>query len=158
MRLRKILTGKKFGKLLVLGLTGNLSQKAYKWLCLCDCGNTTEIVGSNLTRGNTKSCGCYRFEVNFVHGKTGTKGYARAKSAGRLADKLKRTPKWLTDKDWEKISLFYANCPKGYHVDHDAPLRGTLVSGLHVLENLQYLPMKENLQKSNKFEPQFITK
>lgn len=68
----------------------------------------------------------------------------------RRASKLKRTPKWA---DLEAIKKFYSKCPEGYHVDHIVPLQGEKVSGLHVLENLQYLPAHENLTKSNKFDP-----
>jgi hypothetical protein len=55
----------------------------------------------------------------------------------------------FTDK--EKIREIYLNCPKGYEVDHIIPLKGELVSGLHVHYNLQYLPSSENRIKSNKF-------
>lgn len=47
---------------------------------------------------------------------------------------------------------FYSNRPDGYHVDHIIPLNGELVSGLHVLQNLQYLPAVDNIRKGNKTE------
>ena len=38
-----------------------------------------------------------------------------------------RVPVWSED---EAIREFYQNCPEGYHVDHDWPLCGELVSGI----------------------------
>lgn len=73
----------------------------------------------------------------------------RAKSNKYRADILRRTPKWA---DLKEIQEFYRNCPAGYHVDHIVPLCGKTVSGLHVLENLQYLPANENIRKSNLYE------
>jgi len=64
-------------------------------------------------------------------------------------NRLKRMPKWA---DKYEIGLIYADCPEGFHVDHIIPLQGEKVSGLHVPENLQYLPAKENLKKSNFFD------
>lgn len=71
-----------------------------------------------------------------------------AVQAKRRAKKLSATPYWA---NYEKISKFYENCPEGYHVDHIYPLQGKEVCGLHVLENLQYLPAIENIRKNNKF-------
>ena len=70
--------------------------------------------------------------------------YINAHRKGRLKD---ATPLWA---DKPAIRQFYVNCPKGYHVDHIIPLHGLDVSGLHVLENLQYLLAEINLKKGNK--------
>ena len=66
----------------------------------------------------------------------------------RRSAKLQRTPPWA---DLKAIKQFYANCPKGYHVDHIVPLQGDNVSGFHVLNNLQYLSASENRSKGNKY-------
>lgn len=65
------------------------------------------------------------------------------------AKRLLRVPKWA---QLNEIKQFYLNCPLNHHVDHIVPLCGRLVSGLHVLENLQYLPASENLKKGNSYE------
>jgi hypothetical protein len=69
--------------------------------------------------------------------------------AKRRASQLQRTVPWA---DLKAIKEFYKNCPKGYVVDHIIPLQGKNVSGLHVLNNLQYLTASENASKGNKYE------
>ena len=72
----------------------------------------------------------------------------RLKNANERATRIQRFPVWA---DKESIKEFYFNCPEGYHVDHIIPLKGKEVSGLHVIENLQYLPAKENMSKGNRY-------
>lgn len=60
-----------------------------------------------------------------------------------------RVPTWSQTQDIIKI---YESCPEGYHVDHELPLKGELVSGLHVKENLQYLTAEENIKKGNRID------
>jgi len=76
------------------------------------------------------------------------RGLFNAKTVKYRASKMQRTPKWS---QLEQIKQFYIECPKGYDVDHIVPLQGERVSGLHVLENLQYLPASENRSKRNTF-------
>jgi hypothetical protein len=76
----------------------------------------------------------------------------RAKLAARRASKIHRTPSWASR---ENIARIYASCPKGYHVDHVVPLRGRLVSGLHVEGNLQVLPGEENSSKGARYVPRW---
>ena len=92
-------------------------------------------------------------KANAKYAKT-HKSYMVFKSNKRRATKLQRTVPWA---DLKAIKEFYLNCPKGYHVDHIVPLQGTNVSGLHVLNNLQYLTATQNLKKGNKYGHQQIT-
>lgn len=62
-----------------------------------------------------------------------------------------RVPPWYSDQS-KLVHEFYKNCPDGYHVDHILPLCGKLVSGLHVIENLQYLKSYENISKGNRVD------
>ena len=55
---KKDLIGQRFGRLTVIE---NLYSQGKK-KCLCDCGNIIDVVTTNLTNGNTKSCGCYQKE------------------------------------------------------------------------------------------------
>lgn len=49
--------GNRYGKLLVKERVENYRGVA-KWLCECDCGNTSKVTGTSLRFGTTKSCGC----------------------------------------------------------------------------------------------------
>lgn len=57
------LTGKRFGRLVVIGLGEIRRKKVLYWNCLCDCGNKKSIAGGSLKNGESKSCGCLRSEM-----------------------------------------------------------------------------------------------
>lgn len=52
------LTGQRFGSLTVIDRAPN-KKKQPAWLCQCECGTYTEVMGCNLRKeGGTRSCGC----------------------------------------------------------------------------------------------------
>lgn len=75
----------------------------------------------------------------------------RRYAVNRAAQIKLASPRWLTaDHHW-LIRQFTEALVPGYAVDHVIPLRGKNVSGLNVPWNLQIMPSKDNLLKSNKF-------
>lgn len=79
-----------------------------------------------------------------------------ARQTRRRANKLQQTPAWA---DHAKITAVYelaAQCRQlglDVEVDHEIPLQGELVSGLHVHQNLRVCLSSENKSKSNRFDP-----
>lgn len=73
---RKDLTGRRFGRLVVLGFSHrNAGKGELSWRCVCDCGTVKAVRGGALAHG-TVSCGCYSREHNGdalrTHGRTNT--------------------------------------------------------------------------------------
>lgn len=67
----------------------------------------------------------------------------------RSAKRMEAMPPWANKK---AIADFYRDCPVGFHVDHIVPLTSEVICGLHIIENMMYLPQRENLQKGNKLD------
>jgi hypothetical protein len=73
-------TGQRFGRLLVVGYVGKNSRHAAIWLCVCDCGEKTNVTTGELRRSpgsagdrtGVRSCGCLQpdraTETHTVHG------------------------------------------------------------------------------------------
>jgi hypothetical protein len=86
---------------------------------------------------------------------TESKPAYREREAARRAGP--RAVRWA---DQKAMVAVYRACAKAtvetgevHHVDHVIPLRGELVSGLHVPTNLQVLTGPANSSKGNRFEP-----
>lgn len=58
-------TGKKYGRLTVLGMNEERSNGHITWRCQCDCGNIINTSGERLRNGSTQSCGCLQKERHY---------------------------------------------------------------------------------------------
>ena len=71
---RENLTGRIYGRLLVLDFDITSKRKAY-WFCSCSCGKSTRVRSDALKAGQVKSCGCITKERLTTHGETGSRLY-----------------------------------------------------------------------------------
>lgn len=63
------LSGKTFGRLVVLKRVKNSAEGYSRWVCQCECGRKVTVHGLNLQHGHTKSCGHHKPKgVNLKHG------------------------------------------------------------------------------------------
>lgn len=85
---------------------------------------------------------------------------ATAMAVASVAKRAKRVPQWLSPDDKWMLREAYALAKLRtelfgfvWEVDHVLPLRGTLVSGLHVPTNIQVIPKALNRAKRNVYHP-----
>ena len=73
------LTGKRFGRLTVIGKSHQNKEKRWFYKCQCDCGNIAFVPKNRLDSGVTRSCGCLQkqrsSEASKTHGLRHTKEY-----------------------------------------------------------------------------------
>ena len=119
-----------------------LAKFGYKYCRMCDTVKTLLDFTLNKSKAGGLNVQCKVCQKKQT-AKTQPARQAKYKAAG-----LRAIVPWS---DLEKISEYYSKCPDGYQVDHIVPLQGVSVSGLHVLDNLQYLTKEDNLKKHNKF-------
>lgn len=77
--MRTDLTGLVFGRWTVLGEAGKDSRNHKKWLCRCECGVERAVLGYDLKKGKSQSCGCLSvqktIERSTKHGGCGSRLY-----------------------------------------------------------------------------------
>jgi len=64
------LIGKRFGKLVVTEFAGTTKKgKKARWICQCDCGNTTTVYSTSLRTNKIMGCGKCRENIGNQYGK-----------------------------------------------------------------------------------------
>lgn len=112
------LSGKKFGRLLVLNITDKrTSNRGIIWHCKCDCGKEIDVAGERLIRGTSKSCGCYQKDkVSQINRE---RGYdLKDKKFGKL------TPLYLLENTTKRTWHCKCDCGKEIDVLADYLLNG----------------------------------
>ena len=103
------LTGKRFGKLVVIEQVWR--NGATHWRCKCDCGNEAVVINNHLVKGYTKSCGCLRAE--FCKSDKINRTYID----GRIHERLYRIYYGMIERCANPQSIAYPNYNSGYRKD-----------------------------------------
>ncbi len=74
------LVGRRFGTLVVVGISRHVKYRHQKWVCRCDCGISIEVQAGNLLSGHTATCGSGNHYTgsshhNFIHGARNSRTY-----------------------------------------------------------------------------------
>lgn len=127
----KDISGKRFGRLLVIRLS-NVNNGKLKWECLCDCGKTSIVAGSNLGNRHTQSCGCLHSErtseSHLKHGRSNSREYHAWRAAVKRCTEPKHPEyfrygargiamcgRWIDS--FERFISDMGPCPEGLTLD-----------------------------------------
>lgn len=148
------IANRRFGRLTAVRFAGD-----GKWFCRCECGGSVTVITSNLTRGNTTSCGCAFREAHFKHGMGRTALYhawvamrARCNNPNDAAFANYGGRGIKVCERWNEFSNFLADMgarPKGYQIDR-IDNEGDYEPG-----NCRWVSPKANL--NNKRSSHFLT-
>ena len=125
-----------------------LHTRGFRYCAKCDTVYSESCFRPNSTRLDGLNSYCKYCQL------AGTKITQAARQAKYKSVQLNSIPSWA---NMECIAKIYSSCPEGYHVDHIIPLQGAEVCGLHVENNLQYLPASENISKGNKLIAEYVS-
>jgi hypothetical protein len=134
----KDLSGKRFGSLVAIQIDHMVEHSGAYWLCKCDCGNETIVLGSCLNQLTTISCGCQRESVIA----SGVKKY--------LVKEYRAIPEYrlLKNEDtghWLKCDVYI---PDNIFIEIHGGQHYKFIEFFHeTMENFKYRKKLDNLKK-----------
>lgn len=123
----KDITGQQFYRWTVLYFFDRVGT-ATRWMCRCECGRELVRIGQSLKNGDSKSCGCYRDELQTKHGKQKEREYLKWHAARSRCTNPRNT-KWriygargitMCDRWLQSFDNFFEDmgkCPPGLTLD-----------------------------------------
>lgn len=143
------LTGRRFGRLVVVGRAPSGPRRSVKWFCDCDCGTTGHLSWSNsLLLGSATGCGCVAADLTRERWAVrreiipSTPRHERERLA--LIEKIERAV--LFERDAGLCHICHeAVDPGAWHMDHIVPLAG---GGWTAYDNVAVSHPRCNQQKS----------
>ena len=151
------LSGRRFGKLLVVRMNGTNHRQKTTCEVLCDCGKKKIVLSGSLTKGSVISCGCARHEAHagrVPYISQTNRNKLSAYSHFRRSQKKKNGGRFTAT----QVSALYpaqrgrcVSCRgklgESYHRDHVVPLS---LGGSNDISNIQLLCEFCNLSKGAK--------
>lgn len=158
------LTGKRFGRLVVLEKSDRNNLQEVQWLCQCDCGVVKAIVGARLRQGRTTSCGCLHREsvqaLRASHRKSHTRTFriwsqmkTRCSNPKNIrwhcygGRGIKVCDRWMNS--FESFLEDMGECPDGYSIERID------VNGNYEPSNCKWIPLSR--QAANTRQNVFLT-
>lgn len=116
------MVGRRYGRLVVVEQVEDYvtpkGEYHAKWLCQCDCGNSTEVIGSLLRSGQTISCGCYASELLIKRNKKYNPAVMRGDCVVMYT--LKGEPFYVDIEDYPKVKdICWHKHHSGYIIDRN---------------------------------------
>lgn len=170
----KDISGQRFGKVIALKIVGtHPTCQSKMWECKCDCGKIFSTLGVSLRKGETKSCGCLKKEINQKIGKESRcwRGYEEISkkffnriksnaSARNISFNLKIEEIWnLFLKQEKKCAI------SGIELSFSPKSTGTLCTASldridskkgYVIDNVQWVHKKINIMKKDMSDKEFF--
>lgn len=161
------LMGQTFGRLTVVERAENNKQGKARWRCVCECGGTKTVVGTDLTWGKTRSCGCLQKQtvaklgkMSSTHNETKTRLYIlwgamkeRCYTPSCTAYRTYGAKGIRVCKEWLESYEAFRNWALSHGYTDNLTLDRIDFNGDYCPENCRWVTMKEqqNNKRSNRF-------